>query len=63
LIKPEELYRKLSEDRPPVVIDVRGREAYAAGHIPGALHSLRSPGDELAARMAGLPQDRPIVTY
>ena len=60
LIKPEELYRKLGEDRPPVVIDVRGREAYAAGHIPGAHHI---PGDELAARMAGLPQDRPIVTY
>jgi rhodanese-related sulfurtransferase len=60
LIKPEEVYRKLGEDQPPVVIDVRGREAYAASHIPGALHI---PGDEIAVRMADIPQDRLIVTY
>jgi rhodanese-related sulfurtransferase/DNA-binding MarR family transcriptional regulator len=42
------------------LIDVRPREEYAAGHIPGAL-SL--PLDELADRLASLPADTTIVAY
>ena len=60
LIKPEELYRKLIGDQPPVVIDVRGKSAYTAGHIPDALHI---PGDEIATRMVEIPENRTVVTY
>jgi rhodanese-related sulfurtransferase len=42
------------------VIDVRPREEYAAGHIPGAL-SL--PIDELADRLGELPDDATVIAY
>jgi len=42
------------------VLDVRPREEYAAGHIPGA---LSVPLDELADRLAELPADQEIVAY
>jgi rhodanese-related sulfurtransferase len=60
LITPKELYEKLSSDQWPVIIDVRGVEAYRAGHIPGA---LLIPGDDLAARMPEIPKGRPVVAY
>jgi rhodanese-related sulfurtransferase/DNA-binding transcriptional ArsR family regulator len=43
-----------------VVLDVRPAEEYAAGHIPGA---LSIPVDELAARIAELPQETEVVAY
>lgn len=45
-----------------VVLDVLSREAYAAGHLPGAVNI---PVAELRARAAAeLPElDRPIVVY
>ena len=42
------------------VLDVRPREEYAAGHIPGA---LSVPLDELPNRLAELPADQEIVAY
>jgi rhodanese-related sulfurtransferase/DNA-binding transcriptional ArsR family regulator len=42
------------------VIDVRPREEYAAGHIPGA---LCIPLDELPQQLANLPADQEIVAY
>ena len=42
------------------VIDVRPREEYAAGHIPAA---VSIPLDELADRLAELPDDHDIVAY
>ncbi|MHB1500080.1 MAG: ArsR/SmtB family transcription factor [Candidatus Dormibacteria bacterium] len=43
-----------------VVFDVRPREEYEAGHVPGA----RSvPLEELDARLAGIPRDVEIVAY
>ena len=42
------------------VVDVRPREEYAAGHIPAA---ISIPLDELADRLAELPQDQHIVAY
>jgi rhodanese-related sulfurtransferase/DNA-binding transcriptional ArsR family regulator len=42
------------------VLDVRPREEYAAGHIPGA---VSIPLDELADRLAELPDDGQIVAY
>ncbi|MFE3957659.1 ArsR/SmtB family transcription factor [Nocardia sp. NPDC059091] len=42
------------------LIDVRPREEYDAGHIPGA---ISIPVAELVARLAELPADREIVAY
>jgi rhodanese-related sulfurtransferase len=55
----DELLQRL-EAGDVTLIDVRPREEYAAGHIPGAL-SL--PLDELADRLASLPADTTIVAY
>lgn len=52
--------RRLAAGGEVTVIDVRPAEEYAAGHIPGA-GSL--PLDELAARLAELPDGREIVAY
>lgn len=43
-----------------VVLDVRPPDEYTAGHVPGA-RSIPLP--ELAARLAELPADLPIVAY
>lgn len=60
LIDPDELAAQLASDAPPVVLDVRyrldapdGREAYRAGHVPGAVYV--SLDDELAAH--GEPEE------
>ncbi len=42
------------------VLDVRPREEYRAGHIPGA---LSVPLTELDRQLARLPRDRDIVAY
>ena len=43
-----------------VIFDVRGKEAYAAGHIPGS----KVVGlDELNDRLADFPKDKLIITY
>lgn len=60
LITPKELHQKLNSDQLPVMIDVRGGEAYQAGHIPGALHI---PGSDLVARLLEIPKGRPVVAY
>lgn len=60
LISPAELADALSSPNLPVVIDVRSKEAYRAGHIPGARHI---PGDRLEASLDQIPRDRPVVTY
>lgn len=43
-----------------VVLDVRPTPEYRAGHIPGA---LSVPLEELEARLAAIPADRPVVAY
>ena len=43
-----------------LLLDVRDRESFAAGHIKGA---LSVPVSELKTLMAGLPKDRELVTY
>ncbi|RSM80878.1 ArsR family transcriptional regulator [Kibdelosporangium aridum] len=43
-----------------VVLDVRPREEYEAGHIPGA---ISIPVEELADRLAEIPADQEIVAY
>ena len=44
----------------PVVIDVRSRAEWEAGHIPGVPNI---PAGELADRMGELPDRRPIVVH
>jgi len=43
-----------------LLVDVRSREEYAAGHVPGAINL---PVQELPQRMSELPKDRPLVLY
>ena|SRR5712692_10716824 len=43
-----------------LLVDLRGRETYAKGHIPGALSMLV---DEIDKRYKELPRDKRIVTY
>jgi len=46
--------------RDHVVLDVRSREQYEEGHIPGARNI---PLDELISELKTLPKDKTIVTY
>jgi rhodanese-related sulfurtransferase len=43
-----------------VILDVRPREEYAAGHLKGALNLTL---EELEERLADLPKDKTIVAY
>lgn len=51
--------QQLTRTKPVTVLDVRPRQEYAAGHIPGA---VGIPLDELADRLAEIP-DGQIVAY
>jgi rhodanese-related sulfurtransferase len=55
----DELVARLSRGD-VVLVDVRPREEFAAGHIDGA-RSI--PVDELEQRMAELPADREVIAY
>ena len=43
-----------------LLIDVRPREEYEAGHLP---HAISVPIDEFAERMEELPRDKTVVAY
>jgi len=58
-ITPAEL-RQLLRRRKAVIVDVRSRETYQAGHIVGA---LSMPIDEIATRVGELPRNKLIATY
>ena len=55
----DELLRSAKEGN-VTVLDVRPQEEYDAGHIPGA---VSIPLDELADRLAELPDDVDVVAY
>jgi len=55
----DELFRRLADGQ-ILVLDVRPEAEYAAGHIPGA---VSVPHDQLAARLAELPESADIVAY
>ena len=59
-IRPAALHRQQQSGSGPVIVDVRDRAEYRAGHIPGARHI---PADEITERLDELPSDRPIVPY
>jgi hydroxyacylglutathione hydrolase len=58
-IGPERLAELLEDDAPPLVLDVRRADEYAAGHIAGSLHI---PYGELTRRLDELPRDRALAT-
>ena len=55
----EDVLRRVA-DGTALLLDVRDRGEYAAGHVPGA---VSAPLGELAARAAELPIDRPIAVH
>jgi rhodanese-related sulfurtransferase len=55
----DELLRRLYDGQ-VLVLDVRPEAEYAAGHIPGAVNV---PHDQLAARLAELPEKADIIAY
>jgi hypothetical protein len=59
-IMPQELQTLLNQGKNVVVVDTRSEEAYASGHIPGA---LSIPGPDMATRYNELPRDAKIVLY
>jgi sulfur dioxygenase len=60
LIGPRELKGLLDGPAPPLALDVRSGEERRLAHLAGDLHV---PIDDLPARLATLPRDRPIVAY
>ncbi len=58
-IDPGELEALLTGDDPPLVLDVRRRSEFAAGHVEGALNI---PYGELPERLGELPRERRIAT-
>lgn len=56
----DELRRRIEAGDDLVVVDVRPREEYEAGHIAGA---LSVPLDELAERLDEIPEDVEVVAY
>ena len=59
-IAPAEAAAAIASDTPPQVLDVRTAEEFAQGHLPSA---TLIPHDELAARLAELDRDRPVLVY
>ncbi len=59
-ITREELRRRLAAGEELLILDVRPREEYLAGHIPSA---VSVPMEELHRRLEELPLDRQVVAY
>ncbi|MDD3253439.1 MAG: rhodanese-like domain-containing protein [Lachnospiraceae bacterium] len=60
LISAMELEQYLEEGMPMFLVDLRNREAYARGHIQGAVNI---PCDELMERLGELPRGQQLVLY
>lgn len=56
----EELDRRLADDPPPLVIDVREPFEYEVSHLPGAVHAQ---GEDIARLVAGTEPNRVVVLY
>jgi 3-mercaptopyruvate sulfurtransferase SseA len=51
---------KLVREKKAVWVDVRNKESYELGHLPGAYHI---PENELVGRLKELPAGKMIITY
>jgi rhodanese-related sulfurtransferase len=58
-LAPEELLQRAARGE-VVVIDVRPREEFEAGHLP---HAQSMPLTELRSRIKDLPRKKPVVAY
>jgi hydroxyacylglutathione hydrolase len=58
-VDPQALADRLENDSRILVLDVRGADEFAAGHIPGSVHI---PYSQLGEHLDELPRDRPIAT-
>lgn len=56
-MSPQDLAAKLQADPNTFIVDVRERNEYQAGHIPGSRHI---PLGELQSRAKELPKDREL---
>lgn len=59
-VEAEELRRRLASDRPPLIVDVRERWEWDAGHLDEA-DALHLPLAALGDAPEVLPRDRPLV--
>lgn len=59
-VSATELHRMLQENVDVTVVDVRPKERFANGHVPGALNI---PLASIEERIPDLPKDRPVITY
>lgn len=59
-INLEQLKGKLDAGADIVIVDVRSKEDFDAGHITGA---ISIPWEEIEARYTELPRDKEIITY
>ncbi|MQA89787.1 MAG: metalloregulator ArsR/SmtB family transcription factor [Gemmatimonas sp.] len=61
-LEPIDVHQLLErlEEGAVTVLDVRPRDEYTAGHIPGA---VSMPIEELERRLAEIPPGRPVVAY
>lgn len=59
-ISLEELKEKLDAGDDLVIVDVRSKEEFDQGHVPGA---VSIPYAEIEARYRELPRDKEIITY
>ena len=56
----EELDRRLKDETPPLIIDVREPFEYEVSHLPGAVHAQ---GKDIANLITEAEPDRPVVLY
>src|SRR5512144_2361118 len=59
-VMPEALLAAIDTGTAPVIVDVRTRREYEAGHVPGAIHV---PFYALLVRPVAVPRERPVVVY
>ncbi len=59
-VSPRELHELRQGDAAPLVLDVRSKEEFAAGHIPGAVHI---PYREVGKRIAEIDASNGVAVY
>ena len=59
-LQTDDLADALAEDSGALVLDVRGADEFAAGHVEGAVNIAYT---RLAARLAELPESRPVYVH
>ena len=59
---PQELVARMAAEAPPVVLDVRTPQEYAAGHVPGAINMPHKAMADRLAEVLGF-RDREVVLY